>query len=74
MTGNFSEEMKSYFGSSEGAYTEMTQMECDKLTYNVKSAMRNILISNLGYNNIPRAGISDKQCICFNIYGENISM
>lgn len=65
MTGIFSDEMKNYFGADEGAYTSFTDVEIKKGTFNVKAVIRHLLIERLGYDNIPRAGISDNQDIEF---------
>lgn len=66
-TGNFSKEMLEYFEAEEGAYTTFTNIEIRKGTYNVKSVMRNLLVSHLGYDNIPRAGSGNEQCIEFKV-------
>ena len=72
MTGIFSIDMNRYFESSEGSYTNMTQVELNKRTFNVKSSIRDMLISHLGYDNIPRVKKTEKQSILFNLYGETI--
>lgn len=65
MTGVFSKEMNAYFGAKEGAYTEMTEMEIRKMTYNVRAVIRDLLIKYIGYDNVPRAGVTDSQSLCF---------
>ncbi len=65
MTGVFSDEMKSYFGAVAGAYTSFTDVEIRKGTFNVKAVIRDMLIEHLGYENIPRAGLSENQDIEF---------
>ena len=63
--------MNKKYMSKEGAYTTMTETEIGKMTYNVKAVMRDILIKNLGYENIPRAGITEDQTLDFFIDGED---
>lgn len=70
MTDRFTEEMNKYFGSVEGAYTEMTGTEINKMTYNVKAIIRDLLIDHLGSENIPRANETENQTILFHIEGE----
>lgn len=65
MTGVFSKEMNAYFNAKEGAYTEMTDTEIRKMTYNVKAVIRDLLIKYIGYDNIPRAGVTESQSLCF---------
>ena len=65
MTGVFSDEMKSYFGAVAGAYTSFTDVEIRKGTFNVKAVIRDMMIEHLGYENIPRAGLSENQDIEF---------
>lgn len=65
MTGTFSTEMKSYFGADDGAFTSFTDVEIRKGTFNVKAIIRDLLIERLGYDNIPRAGVSNNQDIEF---------
>lgn len=65
MTGLFSKEMNAYFNAQEGAYTEMTDTEIRKMTYNVKAVIRDLLIKYIGYDNIPRAGVTESQSLCF---------
>lgn len=65
MTGVFSKEMNAYFNAREGAYTEMTDIEIRKMTYNVKAVIRDLLIKYIGYDNIPRAGVTEHQSLCF---------
>lgn len=66
-TGKFSKEMKEYFGALEGAYTTFTDVEIRKGTFNVKSVIRNLLVKNLGYDRIPRAGSGSVQRIEFEV-------
>lgn len=66
-TGKFSKEMKEYFGALEGAYTTFTNVEIRKGTFNVKSVIRNLLVKNLGYDRIPRAGSGNDQRIEFEV-------
>ena len=72
MTGRFNEEMNKYFSSIEGAYTEMTESEIAKMTYNVKAVIRDMLIIHLGYDQIPRVNETDNQTILFHVEGEGL--
>lgn len=67
MTGVFSDEMIGYFGATNGAYTSFTDTEIRKGTFNVKAVIRDLLIEHLGYDNIPRAGLSGNQNIEFEV-------
>ena len=59
--------MNTYFDSECGAYTAFTGAELEKGTYNVKVAIRNILIDKLGSDKIPRVNESEDQTIAFNL-------
>lgn len=67
MTGEFIQEMKMYFNADEGAFTTFTDMEIQKGTFNVKAVIRDLLIKNIGQENIPRSGMGQNQNIEFNI-------
>lgn len=66
-TGLFTLKMNTFFGSEAGAYTAFTDREIQKSTYNVKSSIRNLMISRLGRENIPVVNVSEKQTIDFKI-------
>ena len=66
-TGIFSEAMLEYFEAVDGAYTEFTSTEIEKSTFNVKAAIRNILVKHLGHENIPRVGSGEDQFIEFKV-------
>ena len=67
MTGTFIEKMNRYYGSKEGAFTEMTSMEMSKLTFNVKAVIRDLLIKYLGIDSIPKAWVNETQEMVFNV-------
>ncbi len=67
MTGTFTDEMNGFYESKEGAYTEMTSMEISKLTFNVKAAIRDLLIKYLGVDSIPKAWVNEPQEMVFNV-------
>lgn len=67
MTGEFTIEMKEYFGAKNGAFTSFTAEEIRKGTFNVKAVIRDLLIQYLGNDNIPRAWIEEKQEIDFKV-------
>lgn len=69
MTDIFNSEMNKYFGSIEGAFTAMTESEINRMTYNVKAVMRDLLIKHIGFEQIPRANETDRQTLFF--YVEN---
>ena len=66
-TGVFTEDMKDFFGASDGAYTAFTSVEIKKGTFNVKSVIRGLLIDKLGRENIPVVNVSAKQTIEFQV-------
>ena len=53
-TGSFSKFHNDYFGSTEGAYTVMTNAEVIRGTFNVKVIIRNIVIRYIGEMNLPK--------------------
>lgn len=68
MTGEFNTTHKNYFDAGSGAYTSITQTEIDKQTFNVKAAIKNLLILKLGKSNIPTRN-SSQQHITFKLFG-----
>ena len=74
-TDYFNEAMNEFFSCEEGAYTAFTDVEISKGTYNVKSAIRQLMVKRIGRDNIPVVNVTPVQDIKFricpksNIYG-----
>ena len=67
-TDMFNEEMLEYYSAMTGAYTFFTLAEINKGTYNVKTALRDIIVNFIGNENVPVANVTDNQDIVFGIY------